>query len=140
MILQFSCATYSRRFCPDFIHRDTLPAGNLLSDNRSYTVSRWLERLSLPIGMACAVVIMAPSGKSCRYLYPFFRTNRLSVRIYGYITTGCTRFATQTGFPCRFTGTLPPDVSVFMHRPASRADLRVHFKPSALNVCNFRHR
>ncbi len=60
-------------------------------------------------------------------LYPFCCTGRLPMRIYGYITTGCTRFSAQTGFPCGFTGTLPPDVPVLLHRPASRADLRVHY-------------
>ena len=65
-------------------------------------------------------------------MYPFLCTDRLPVRIYGYITPGCTRFAAPTGFPRGFTGTLPPAVPVLLHRPASRADLRVHFKTRIL--------
>ena len=54
-------------------------------------------------------------------------TDRLPVRIYGYITPGCTRFAAPAGFPRGFTGTLPPAVPVLLHQPASHADLRVHY-------------
>ncbi len=49
----------------------------------------------------------------------------------------CIRFPALIGFPCGFTGTLPPAVPVLLHRPACRAALRVHYPYIPAPECSF---
>ena len=126
-ILQFSGSSDFLRDCLPMAD-NRLSSDNVNSQNQT-PIPQLFRRANFP-------VFLRKRTNRLR-MYPFSRTNRLAVRIYGYITTGCTRFYAPAGFPRRFTGTLPPAVPVLMHRPACRADLRVHYPYIPAPECSF---